>query len=97
MLGIGLYHTAFSRCRCFCCDFSVFVGLDALIERYVDALVRELAAVPPDVAAGSLFFGGRTPSMLSVEQMGRLVGAVRRHLCLRPGAEVTLEANPCEL
>lgn len=94
---VGLYaHVAFCRRRCFYCDFNVFVGLDRLIGRYVDALVREASLLPPGVTVGSLFLGGGTPSMLSPEQVARLIDAASR-AGLAADAEVTLEANPCDL
>jgi oxygen-independent coproporphyrinogen-3 oxidase len=45
-------------------------------------------------AAPTLFLGGGTPSLLSAEQVARVVDAARALFGLRADAEVTLEANP---
>src|SRR5450756_1065740 len=89
---VGLYfHVAFCRRICHYCDFNVYVGQDSLLPRYVAALHRELATLPPGVRAASLFFGGGTPSMLSPEQVAGLVAAAREAHSLPAEAEVTLE------
>ena len=42
----------------------------------------------------TVYFGGGTPSVLSAEQIGSLMGVLRREGRLEPQAEVTLEMNP---
>ncbi len=42
----------------------------------------------------SVFFGGGTPSLLAPSALQRILDAIRNHIGLRPGAEITLEANP---
>ncbi len=95
---VGLYlHVAFCRRICHYCDFNTYVGKDSLLPRYVAALRCELERLPSDVHATSLFFGGGTPSMLSPAQVADRVGAARDLRGLPATAEVTLEANPCDL
>lgn len=95
---VGLYlHVAFCRRICHYCDFNTYVGQDSLLPRYVSALRRDLERLPSDVRAASLFFGGGTPSMLSPAQVTDLVAAARDQRGLPASAEVTLEANPCDL
>ena len=97
-LDVGLYvHVAFCRRICHYCDFNTYVGQDSLLPRYGAALRRELETLPPGVRASSLFFGGGTPSMLSHAQVADLVAAARELGNLPSSAEVTLEANPCDL
>ena len=86
-------HVPFCLRRCAYCDFNTYAGLGHLIPQYVDALCAEIARAP-DVRAHTLYFGGGTPSLLSPEQIERLVRAVRRRFGLPDGAEITLEANP---
>jgi len=43
---------------------------------------------------GTLYFGGGTPSLLSLAQIERLLSAIRRAFALAADAEITLEANP---
>jgi len=42
----------------------------------------------------TIYFGGGTPSLLSLEQLERIILALERAFTLAPGAEITLEANP---
>jgi oxygen-independent coproporphyrinogen-3 oxidase len=41
-----------------------------------------------------MFIGGGTPSLFSVQGIERLLSEVRARIPLKPGAEITLEANP---
>ncbi len=44
--------------------------------------------------ADTVYFGGGTPTLLTVEQFGRLISAVKRNFGIAEGAEITAEANP---
>ena len=58
---VGVYiHIPFCRHICPYCDFNTYRGLDALVPRYVDALVRDIAA-HPRMAAQTIYLGGGTP------------------------------------
>ena len=61
-------------------------------DAYVDAVLRELDRFSPDgpLHPDTVYFGGGTPSLLTPEQVRRLIEAATPV----PGAEVTLEANP---
>lgn len=47
--------------------------------------------------AGSVYFGGGTPSLLTAAELEALMEEVRTHYTIAPDAEVTLEANPDDL
>ncbi len=95
-------HIPFCHTRCHYCDFNTYAGILPLREPYVRALLTEiaLAGKMAEQADGRLrrvrtiFFGGGTPSLLSVEQISRLLDACRSHFAIDAGAEITLEANP---
>jgi oxygen-independent coproporphyrinogen-3 oxidase len=85
--------------KCYFCSFNTAPMDDAAMERYLDALHREIdlvasASWASRVRLDTVFFGGGTPSLLSG---GRLAG-VLEHLAARfavaTGAEVTVESNP---
>ena len=42
----------------------------------------------------SVFIGGGTPSILPAEYISRLLSCVKESFCLKPDAEITMEANP---
>lgn len=94
----GLYvHVPFCRHICPYCDFNTYAGQEGLIPEYVAAVIAEMriaAAEHPARGAPTLFFGGGTPSLLTPEQIGEIIGAARELFGLWKDAEVTLEANP---
>ena len=93
VLSFGVYfHIPYCFSRCRYCDFYATGAARAVPDAYVDALLRALAGFaaalpgPPD----TVYLGGGTPSLLTPAQAARLISAAAP----RPGAEVTLEANP---
>jgi coproporphyrinogen III oxidase-like Fe-S oxidoreductase len=68
-----------------------------LEQRYIHALIADLDRALPQVwgrPVYTVFFGGGTPSLLSVRGLDDLLSAIRARLPLAPDAEITLEANP---
>ena len=103
MRDVGVYiHVPFCERVCPYCDFAV-IATRALPaseeERYVEALLAELAARSPDFAGhrlATLYFGGGTPSLLRPESVTALTRAVVEAFGGTP-EEVTLEVNPSTL
>ena len=97
-MAAGLYvHLPFCERRCGYCDFYVETGKRSLLDRTVDAILREAgreAAAWADRPFDSLFLGGGTPSLLGPERLARLVPGLRASLRFLEGSEVTVEANP---
>jgi oxygen-independent coproporphyrinogen-3 oxidase len=98
---LGLYlHVPFCRKRCKFCYFRVYTDVAAAdVERYSQALAREaaLAAAAPAVAGRPLryvYFGGGTPSFLSVKQLERLVAGLHESFGWDAAEEVTFECEP---
>ncbi len=90
-------HIPFCRRRCTYCDFNTYVGLLSLQDAYVNALLNEItlrAERYPGVEVSTLYFGGGTPSLLTADNLGRIIRRVRRYWALPQRAEITLEANP---
>lgn len=95
-------HIPFCHTRCHYCDFNTYAGILPLREPYVRALLKEvnMTGKLAQLSDGrprrsrTIFFGGGTPSLLSVEQIARLLAACRGHFAVDAGAEITLEANP---
>jgi oxygen-independent coproporphyrinogen III oxidase len=95
--NLSLYlHIPFCRHRCAYCDFNTYVGLGDLKERYADALAHEVRQVAGGVRRGAktIYYGGGTPSLMSINALGRVMVAAREAFELDGRAEVTLEANP---
>jgi oxygen-independent coproporphyrinogen-3 oxidase len=95
-------HIPFCHTRCHYCDFNTYAGILPLREPYVRALLAEieLAGKMTQIAdntprrSRTVFFGGGTPSMLSVPQISRLLDACFKAFVVDEDAEITLEANP---
>ncbi len=98
---LGLYlHVPFCRKRCKFCYFRVYTDTTASdVERYSEALAREAGTVAarPAVTGRTLryvYFGGGTPSFLSVKQLERLVAGLHRSFGWDDAEEVTFECEP---
>ena len=87
-------HVPFCLHRCGYCDFTLLAGRDDLIERYLTAIGHELNQMSESCDVDSLFIGGGTPTYLSPRQLQRLLAIIRMYFSLRPGAEISVEANP---
>ncbi|MFA5114325.1 MAG: radical SAM family heme chaperone HemW [Candidatus Margulisiibacteriota bacterium] len=97
-------HIPFCKRKCNYCDFVSYAGKEALIDAYVNALVRELGT--KELGTGgpeTIFFGGGTPTLLEprhFEQIIKTVAAVFRppsrngDLKVAATSEITIEANP---
>ena len=98
---LGLYvHIPYCRKRCHFCYFRVYTDQNAAqIGQYLDALIQEMAlyAGKPFVAGRTprfVYFGGGTPSYLSVDQLRRLTEGLKRHLSWNAVEEVAFECEP---
>ncbi|MBN9607285.1 MAG: coproporphyrinogen III oxidase [Actinomycetales bacterium] len=103
---LGVYlHVPFCRVRCGYCDFNTYTADEIRGVRqsdYADQALAEVALARRVLdAAGAggrelatVFVGGGTPTLLPVEDLARLLAGIRDAWGLRPGAEVTTEANP---
>ena len=49
-----------------------------MINRYVQALLQELELVTPDLRPRTIFFGGGTPSLLTLHQWEQILQAMER-------------------
>lgn len=97
-MRVAVYvHIPFCVQRCTYCDFNSYAGLLHLRPTYTAALKYEIqlwAERYRNLQATSLYFGGGTPSLLTLENIPVALNTLRRHLNLSPEAEVTFEANP---
>jgi putative oxygen-independent coproporphyrinogen III oxidase len=95
-------HIPFCRRRCFYCDFPVSVVGDRLrgetsgtISQYVSVLCQEIAIAPPfGQQLQTIFFGGGTPSLLSVEQLQTILAALDKQFGISSKAEISMEMDP---
>lgn len=90
----GLYiHIPFCKQKCLYCDFVSFADKCNKTGEYLDALIKEMDAYKGE-EINTVFIGGGTPSVLSCNEIARLLDAVKDMFILTPGAEFTMEINP---
>lgn len=91
-------HLPFCQTRCAYCDFYSTVATDdRAVYRYIDALAHEWrmrSSVVPDDGIATVFIGGGTPSLLSVEQWNYLQKKLFSLLPLQKDVEWSVECNP---
>jgi oxygen-independent coproporphyrinogen-3 oxidase len=93
-------HIPFCTWVCKYCDFTAYPVLQGMIAPYVEALTAEIAQAPQRYSIGPLatvFIGGGTPSLLSPEQLARILDTIDGCIGVAPGAEITIEANPSNI
>jgi oxygen-independent coproporphyrinogen-3 oxidase len=100
----GFYvHVPFCVTRCGYCDFNTYtageLGPGASHRDYADTAIEEVRLArrvlgDADLPVETVFFGGGTPTLLPPGDLARILAAIDAEFGLRPGAEVTTEANP---
>jgi oxygen-independent coproporphyrinogen-3 oxidase len=86
-------HVPFCAKKCTYCAFYSEASNGDVVNRYVSALIREMEIVGGDLRPRTIFFGGGTPSLLTLKQWERILQAMDR-LNLLGAAEWTVECNP---
>ncbi len=96
MAGIYL-HIPFCVRKCAYCDFVSFPE-GSVPEAYMEVLLTEIELVSHGgsypAAFDTVFFGGGTPSLLTGDQMRRIMSALSERFDIRKDAEISMEANP---
>jgi oxygen-independent coproporphyrinogen-3 oxidase len=98
MAGI-YFHIPFCKQACHYCDFHFSTSLKYKNE-IVDGLLNELS-LRSNYLNGqpiqSIYFGGGTPSILSPDELNRLLDRTAALYSLSADTEITLEANPDDI
>ena len=94
--GFGCYvHVPFCDRICPYCDFAVVRYEGAQLQRYLTALVQEIASSSREGPLQTLYLGGGTPSALPRASVQLLLATLFTRFRTEPGTvECTLEANP---
>lgn len=96
MIGSLYIHVPFCASKCEYCAFYSEAASGALVNRYVAALIREMELVAHHMTPQAIFFGGGTPSLLSLAQWEKILRAMDR-LNLLGAREFTVECNPATI
>lgn len=94
----GIYiHIPFCLQKCAYCDFySIPLSNPDVLEDYTRSILTELSLRRGETEGPlrSIYVGGGTPSLLSPEQLGRILDKIRALYRGPDQLEITLEANP---
>ena len=96
----GIYiHIPFCKQACHYCNFHFSTSLgqkDAMIEA-----IRHEIFLQKNYLNGqkidTIYFGGGTPSLLSAEELTKIIDTIHQYFFINKNAEITLEANPDDL
>ena len=90
-------HVPFCKSKCAYCDFESYAGKLDMAESYIDRVLSEAKEAKNEYGAfgvPSVFIGGGTPSLLSKEAIGRILGGLSDLFVFDRDIEITMEANP---
>ncbi|SIS36789.1 radical SAM family heme chaperone HemW [Salimicrobium flavidum] len=92
-------HIPFCQQICHYCDFVKFFYDERAADQYLEALQKEMAGYVPDEkqVMKTIYVGGGTPTVLTAEQLERLLKMIDDHFDIEACEEYTFEANPGDL
>lgn len=90
----GIYiHVPFCQSKCPYCDFYSMRSDDETMEKYTDAVIRDIESADGETEADTVYFGGGTPSVLGADRLIRILEAIKKRFKL-VSPEITVECNP---
>ena len=94
MNSVGVYiHIPFCGSKCAYCDFYSQIRSEKKREDYVCALVNQIKNADFGGSVRSVYIGGGTPTVLSDEQLDRILSAYEKHFSYDNIKEITVEAG----
>ncbi len=97
---VSLYvHLPFCHQLCWYCGcHTTITHKTHVVDRYLDALITEMGLVARSIGrrqpVARLHLGGGSPNALTLRQLERLFGALRRHFALEEAEEIAAELDP---
>ena len=95
-------HVPYCSKRCGYCDFNTYtpseLDREDQIEGWLNSAVKEIElarrVLQEELTIDTIFFGGGTPSLLDSNTVDNFIQSVKSNFKLKPGLEITIEANP---
>src|SRR4030065_1676485 len=99
MPTVSMYiHIPFCLHRCGYCDFNTYSGLSELVPSYTQSVCREIEILSSNwgnnPTIGTIYFGGGTPSLLSNQEINKIIATIKQNFDVVTSPEISLEANP---
>lgn len=97
----GIYiHIPFCKQKCSYCDFHFSTTFESYRAQMIETMHKEIVLRRDylnESLLESVYFGGGTPSLLTLEELETLFGTINSQFVLSDKAEITLEANPDDI
>jgi oxygen-independent coproporphyrinogen-3 oxidase len=95
---VGIYiHIPFCEKKCFYCDFYSLENHSQRKE-FVGSLIKEIELFSMNHSqhykVDTIFFGGGTPSLLTANEINRIMESLYKYFDISSGVECTMECNP---
>lgn len=92
----GIYiHIPFCKQKCYYCDFVSFANKEELIERYINALKKEIKhKLKSEDKIDTIYIGGGTPSVIDSKYIVEILEEIYNIVGFDKTREVTIEVNP---
>ena len=89
-------HIPFCAKKCSYCDFHFSTRFSAYREEMILSIAKEIKQRREEalMPLSSIYFGGGTPSLLTIEEASLLLKTIKEHYQCNKNIEVTLEVNP---
>ena len=90
----GIYiHVPFCKTKCIYCDFYSITKRDDSIPRFVDCLIKEINLNKNKLSNymfDTIFFGGGTPSVLTAQQLEKILNELYKTYNFNKKTEISL-------
>jgi len=98
-MGLHIYiHVPFCISKCRYCGFSSIENSNPPQDSYVKAVLAEaemfINNLPADSRISTIYFGGGTPTLFSVQAIGKIINGLDSLWQIEADSEVSIEANP---
>lgn len=91
---IGIYiHIPFCKQKCYYCDFVSYCNKDNLIEKYIQAVKKEIQLQEIIKEIDTIYIGGGTPSYIEAKYIKEILEEIKTKNISKE-AEITIEVNP---
>ena len=70
-------HIPFCNKKCSYCDFYILTNMKNQYEKYTQYLIKEISLYNKNNIYDTIYFGGGTPSVLSVDQIERILNCLK--------------------
>ena len=98
MKEFGIYiHIPFCKSKCYYCDFISFSSKECLWKKYIAALIKEIKYNKSKIGERNIttiYIGGGTPSIISGEDIIKIISTIKSNYNVSNNCEITIEVNP---